>query len=78
MNTAVVMMNYYKVKRGYYKIDFTVLTTTPEELPSGAITKKLIEFIEARIKERPANYLWSHRRWKWEFEEEKYGHLVIK
>lgn len=78
MNTAVVMMNYYKVKRGYYKIDFTLLTTTPKELPSGTITKELIEFIEARVKERPANYLWSHRRWKWEFDESKYGHLVIK
>lgn len=78
MNTAVVMMNFYKVKRGYYKIDYTLLTTTPKELPKGEITKKLIEYIEACVHERPANYLWSHRRWKFEFDEEKYGHLVIK
>ncbi len=77
MNTAVVMLNYYKVKRGYYKLDYTLLTTTPKELPKGEITKKLIEFIEACIKERPANYLWSHRRWKFEYDEAKYGHLKI-
>lgn len=77
MNTAVVMMNYYKVKRGYYKIEYSVLTTTPRELPKGEITKKLIEYIEARVKERPSNYLWSHRRWKFEYDEAKYGHLKI-
>lgn len=78
MNTAVVMMNYYKIKRGHYKIDFSLLTTTPNDMPNGMITKKLIEFIEARVKERPANYLWSHRRWKWAFDETKYGHLVVE
>ncbi len=77
-NTAVVMMDYYKVKRGYYKMECTLLTTTPKELPEGEITKKLIEFIETAIRKRPANYLWSHRRWKFEFDQEKYGKLVIK
>lgn len=78
MNTAVVMTNFYKVKRGYYKIDFDVLTTTPKELPQGTLTKKLIEFIEEAVKERPANYLWSHKRWKFEYSEEQFGHLRIK
>jgi KDO2-lipid IV(A) lauroyltransferase len=77
MNTAVVMTNFYKVKRGYYKIDFDVLTTTPKELPKGMITQKLIEYVEAAVKERPANYLWSHKRWKFEYNEEQFGHLKL-
>lgn len=78
MDTAVVMMDFYKVKRGYYKIEYTLLTTEPKAMPDGAITRELIHFIEAAIRQRPANYLWSHRRWKWEFDEAKHGHLVLK
>ncbi len=77
MNTAVVMTNFYKVKRGYYKIDFSLLTTTPKELPKGEITKKLIEYIEAAVKERPSNYLWSHKRFKFTYDEATHGHLKI-
>ena len=76
-NTAVVMLTFYKVKRGYYNASFELLTTTPKEMPDGEITKRLIHYIENSIKEHPANYLWTHRRWKWEFDQEKHGHLVI-
>lgn len=78
MNTAVVMVDFHKVKRGYYEIECSLLTTTPKEFKDGEITKKLIEFIEAAVRKNPSNYLWSHRRWKFEFDEEKYGKLVIK
>jgi len=77
MNTAVVMVEFYKVKRGYYKIDCSLMTTTPRELPDGEITKTLAAFVEDSIRRHPSNYLWSHRRWKFEFDEEKYGKLVI-
>lgn len=77
MNTAVVMVNFFKVKRGYYQIDSTLLTTTPKELPAGTITKELIIYIENCIKNRPANYLWSHRRWKFEYDEKLHSHLKI-
>jgi len=77
LNTAVIMLDFYKVKRGYYRVDATLLTTTPNELPEGAITKELIQFIEACIRRRPANYLWSHRRWKHSFDPEKHGKMVL-
>lgn len=76
-NTAIVMCNFYKVKRGYYKTDMVLLTTEPRDLPAGEITKKMVEFVEDTIRKHPANYLWSHRRWKWAFEPEKYQKLVI-
>ena len=74
---AVVLVNFYSIKRGYYHSDAVVLTTEPRKLPDGEITKQLIAFIEDAIRKHPANYLWSHRRWKWEYDEEKYGKLVI-
>lgn len=78
LNAAVVLVNFYKVKRGYYNIECKVLTTAPKELPEGEITKQLVHFVEDCIRKNPSNYLWSHRRWKHAFDEEKYGHLVIK
>jgi KDO2-lipid IV(A) lauroyltransferase len=64
---AVAMCNFHKIKRGYYKSDLFILTTDASTLPDGEITKKMIEFIEETIRKYPSNYLWSHRRWKHEF-----------
>lgn len=69
-NVAVVFANFYKVKRGHYRIHFTLETTTPRETERGEITKRYVRFVEDRIRERPDNYLWSHRRWKWEYNDQ--------
>ncbi len=71
-NTSVFMGKYKKIKRGYYHADVVLLTTDPKNLPKGEITKQMIRFIEDCVREEPANYLWSHRRWKWDFDAEKY------
>ncbi len=76
-NTAVIMVDLQKVKRGYYKTELTLLTTNPKDTPPGFITHKLVQFIEESVKKRPQNYLWSHRRWKFEYDNEKHGSLVI-
>lgn len=69
-DAVVVFANFYKVKRGYYTVHFEVFSTTPRDLPRGEITKKYVAYLENCIRTKPANYLWSHRRWKWEFKEE--------
>jgi KDO2-lipid IV(A) lauroyltransferase len=77
LGTAVVMLYINSTKRGYYKLEASLLTTNAKDTPDGFVTKKLIEFIETKVKEHPSNYLWTHKRWKYEFDKEKYGHLVI-
>jgi KDO2-lipid IV(A) lauroyltransferase len=77
LNAAIVLVNFYKVKRGYYKIECELLTNAPKDFAEGEITKKLVHFVEDCVRRNPSNYLWSHRRWKHQFDEEKYGHLVI-
>ena len=77
-DTIVVFANFYKLKRGYYHMQYEVMTTEPRSFPTGKLTEMFAERIEKAVRERPANYLWSHRRWKYEFDPEKYGHLVVK
>ncbi len=77
-NIPVFFGHFYKVKRGYYHIQLELLTDKPREFPDGQLTQLFASRVEAAIKLKPSNYLWSHRRWKWEFEEEKYGHLLVK
>ena len=75
-NDAVVFAHFYKVKRGYYHADLQLITTEPKSYKEGELTKELIRLTEEAIRKKPSNYLWSHRRWKWEYTDE-YKHLVI-
>ena len=74
-DTAVVMAHFHPVKRGYYKVHFSLLTDTPRETPDGFITREMVKFVEDGIRREPANYLWSHRKWKWTFDPEKHTAL---
>ena len=76
-NTAIVFVHFYKIRRGYYHADFEVFTTEPTQFERGEITKKYVSYLENCIRKKPANYLWSHRRWKHEFREE-YRELLIE
>ena len=69
-NTVVVYANYYKIKRGYYEVRFEEITQTPSLFTEEQLTYMLAKKVEASIKERPDNYLWTHRRWKHQWKEE--------
>lgn len=69
-NCAVVFAHFYKVKRGFYHVNFQLLTVEPRQSARGELTKKYVSYLENCIQKKPANYLWSHRRWKHEFREE--------
>lgn len=76
-NVIVFFVDFHKIKRGYYRIEYKLITTNPKELPKGEITRLFIAFLEYCIQKDPANYLWSHKRWKWEFDEQKHAQNVI-
>ena len=76
-DTVVLMCSIYRIKRGYYKSEITLFTTEPRNLPDGEITKAMVAFVEDCLRKHPANYLWSHKRWKHEFDEAKHSHLIV-
>ncbi len=74
-NSAVVFAHFYKQKRGYYKLDTEFITDNPLSLPEGELTKQYVQYCEKCIRKIPANYLWSHRKWKHEYKAE-YGKIL--
>jgi KDO2-lipid IV(A) lauroyltransferase len=68
-NTAVVFVNFVKIRRGYYRFEPTIITENGNEFKDGELTLKYRDFLEDSIRKQPDNYLWSHRRWKWNYEE---------
>ena len=63
-NIPVVYAKMNRIKRGYYEVEFKLLTATPNELPPNGITDTYTEWLEAQIKEDPSQYFWTHNRFK--------------
>ena len=58
-----------RVKRGYYTVELVKLTEPPYGKTDHSILEAYAKATEALVKEDPAGYLWSHKRWKLKKEE---------
>lgn len=78
-NTAIIFINFKKIKRGYYSFTSEVVIENPAEYTPEQLIKKYRDFLEDIIRRQPANYLWSHRRWKYNYKDyfERYGSELI-
>jgi KDO2-lipid IV(A) lauroyltransferase len=74
-NTHVVFAFIRKRKRGYYEAQFESVQENISELTEQELTKKFVAYLENVIRANPEMWLWSHRRWKWEWKEE-YGKVI--
>jgi Kdo2-lipid IVA lauroyltransferase/acyltransferase len=63
-NYPVVFVAIRRVKRGFYELDLERIVEDPSKMRDGEITRLFAEKLEALIRENPANWLWSHKRWK--------------
>ncbi len=61
----IVYADIKRVKRGYYEVDFRVLTDSPKTTKVNEITDKFTEWLEEAIRRDPTQYLWSHNRFKY-------------
>jgi KDO2-lipid IV(A) lauroyltransferase len=63
-NLAVVYLDLQKVGRGKYTIEYSLITDAPDSTGSRFITEAYVKKLEEAIDRNPANWLWSHKRWK--------------
>ena len=76
-DTVVVFGYFYPVKRGVYTFSAERITDDISSMQPGDLMKKYIKYIEDNVRQRPDNYLWSHRRWKHSFKNE-YSENVLE
>ncbi len=62
---AVVFVKVFKVRRGYYELDYSVITENPRSEEPDRITAAYASRLEEMIRTQPEYWLWSHRRWKY-------------
>ncbi|MBL0068949.1 MAG: hypothetical protein IPP39_10805 [Chitinophagaceae bacterium] len=72
-NTAVVIVGFKKIKRGSYH--FSAKLTEKVPLAGQTLIGMYKNALEEIIRSDPSNYLWSHRRWKYEWKPE-YGPII--
>lgn len=61
---GVIFGYFYAVGRGRYTFDIEIVTEDASTTPEGELTLAYARYIEEHVGRDPANYLWSHRRWK--------------
>lgn len=75
-DTAVVFAFIHKPKRGHYEAVLTLATTDPQSMTEEELTRQFVHYMESVVRQYPESWLWSHRRWKWDWKPE-YG-LVME
>ena len=63
-NWPVVYVRIFKTKRGFYEVEYELITSNPEITSYGHITESFTKMIETDIINNPQYWLWSHKRWK--------------
>lgn len=63
-NQAVLFLDIKKIGRSKYELELKVICDDPSKIQKGEIVDEFARLTEARIRETPAYWLWSHNRWK--------------
>jgi Kdo2-lipid IVA lauroyltransferase/acyltransferase len=73
LNAAVLFCHIRKLKRGYNRLEFSVIVENARDTAQFEITEKATRKIEEVIIQRPELWLWSHKRWKHKRETSELG-----
>jgi len=61
---AAFFVRLKRVARGRYEAEFVPLAAAGEPLSTGEFTGRYARFVEDQIRDAPADWPWSHKRWK--------------
>lgn len=64
----VVYYQVVKERLGHYRVELQMIADNPTSCPEYFITQRYVELLERTILKRPECWLWSHRRWKFKFD----------
>ena len=64
LRAAVIFAGIRRTARGRYEVEFQLLAKPREALAPGVITERYARALEASLLAAPADWMWSHRRWK--------------
>lgn len=78
-NASMVFINFAKTRRGFYDFSAEIIIDNAADFSVEELIKKYKNFIEDIVRRQPASYLWSHRRWKYDFKEfqDKHGGEIV-
>jgi len=69
LDNDVWYFNISRKSRGHYHCDFQLMFDHTKDLPEFAVTEKYMRLLEDNIKECPELWLWTHNRWKRNYED---------
>jgi KDO2-lipid IV(A) lauroyltransferase len=61
---AAFFLGLKRTRRGYYQVEFVKLAEAAEQLAAGEFTARYARMVERQIHAAPADWPWSHKRWK--------------
>ncbi len=64
VNYPVFFVRMKRLRRGYYEATFVSLGAPPYDKEALTILPRYAQEAQRVIEEQPANWLWSHQRWK--------------
>lgn len=64
LSHAVVYMKMKRVERGRYEMTFIPVTRDASKVTPEELMRKYYDLLQEEIRETPANWLWTHKRWK--------------
>jgi KDO2-lipid IV(A) lauroyltransferase len=60
----VFFLGMKRTARGFYELRFVPLCSPGESLKPGELTERYVRLVEQQIRDAPADWPWSHKRWK--------------
>lgn len=66
MDLVFIYCEMKRVKRGFYQVNYHRIYPDGEKFVNNEVVKKFHKLLENTIHKHPDNYLWSHRKWKYQ------------
>jgi KDO2-lipid IV(A) lauroyltransferase len=60
----ILYVGVRRIRRGYYEVELKTLWDGREVAPPNAVTERYARTCEVDVLKRPADWLWSYRRWR--------------